>query len=251
MDYDRTAIAKTYDAARELPAAEKRRSLAFFTEHVPLDQVECILDLGCGTGRFSAALAETFEAKVIGIDPSETMLTEARAKYHGQDLTFQRAAAEALPLADRSVDMVFLSMVFHHLPKPELALKECARVLRAGKYLCLRNTTADEIASYPYLAFFPSIEAIIREALPTRQSLSNLFDEAGFALLADRTTRHDIAPDWQAFTDKIALRADSFVARLEEAEFRRGLEALRGYAAQQPARDAVGLNLDQIIVRRR
>jgi len=40
-----------------------------------------ILDLGCGTGRFSAALRARFEAEVIGIDPSKKMLEQARSFF--------------------------------------------------------------------------------------------------------------------------------------------------------------------------
>jgi len=41
------------------------------------------LDIGCGTGRYSTALAAHFNAHVIAVDPSEKMLAEARKRAKG------------------------------------------------------------------------------------------------------------------------------------------------------------------------
>jgi trans-aconitate methyltransferase len=48
--------------------------------HVKDQRIKTILDLGCGTGRFSEALRARFEAEVIGIDPSKKMLEQARSQ---------------------------------------------------------------------------------------------------------------------------------------------------------------------------
>jgi ubiquinone/menaquinone biosynthesis C-methylase UbiE len=45
-----------------------------------------VLDLGCGTGRFSEALAAQFDAHVIGLDPSLKMLQVAREKQTRETL---------------------------------------------------------------------------------------------------------------------------------------------------------------------
>ena len=66
------------------------------------------LDIGCGTGRYSMALAAHFNARVIAVDPSEKMLAEARKKAT-ERVRYERASAESLPLPDASIDMVFMS----------------------------------------------------------------------------------------------------------------------------------------------
>jgi ubiquinone/menaquinone biosynthesis C-methylase UbiE len=125
MDYDRTTIATTYDAARGHSSAVMRQWLDLVAAHVPFAP-QLIVDVGCGTGRFSDPLADRFAAKVIGIDPSQTMLAVARTKCATAHVEFRLAPAERLPLPDRSADLVFMSMVLHHLLDKE---SRSARVL--------------------------------------------------------------------------------------------------------------------------
>jgi ubiquinone/menaquinone biosynthesis C-methylase UbiE len=137
MDYDQTTMPSAYDAGRGYAPAV----LAFWLNTIaaPLagQRIGDILDLGCGTGRYTAALAAHFGARAVGVDPSEKMLAEARRKG-GRNTRFLRGSGEAIPLADDSVDMVFMSMVFHHFGGPKAAAKECYRVLREGGVACLR-----------------------------------------------------------------------------------------------------------------
>ena len=58
------------------------------------------------------------EPSVVAIDPSEQMLARARSKPSVR-VRYRRGSGEALPLADASVDMVFMSMVFHHFTAPD------------------------------------------------------------------------------------------------------------------------------------
>ena len=60
---------------------------------------------------------------MIGIDPSQTMLAVARTKCASTHVEFRLAPAERLPLADRSADLVFMSMVLHHLLDKETAAR--------------------------------------------------------------------------------------------------------------------------------
>src|SRR5690606_31699327 len=113
MDYDQTAMPAQYDAGRAYAPQVLQYWLETISRNLPVHQVSRILDLGCGTGRYSAALAEHFSADVEAIDPSEKMLEQALRKRHAR-VRFQSASGEKLPLPDRSIDLVFMSMVFHH-----------------------------------------------------------------------------------------------------------------------------------------
>src|SRR5688572_4487507 len=106
--------------------------------HVDAQSVERILDLGCGTGRFSEALAGSFGADVLGVDPSTKMLERARNKCRDARVRYLRGQAEAIPLQSGSVDVVFISMSFHHFSNRALAARECRRVLRASGSVFVR-----------------------------------------------------------------------------------------------------------------
>jgi SAM-dependent methyltransferase len=91
------------------------------------------LDLGCAYGFLvEAARAEGFAA--FGVDVSRFALGEARTRVSGAaDLAC--AYGEALPLADRCLDVITAFDILEHVPDPRLLLAECARVLRPGGLL--------------------------------------------------------------------------------------------------------------------
>jgi ArsR family transcriptional regulator len=87
-------------------------------------------DLGCGTGQVSAALAP-FVARVISVDGSAAMLQAARKRLHAFDnIDLRRGDLEALPIDDGRLDAATLMLVLHHVPEPERALADVARVLK-------------------------------------------------------------------------------------------------------------------------
>ena len=89
-------------------------------------------DLGCGTGQMTAALAP-FVQHVIAIDGSAAMLQAAKKRLHGfSNVELRRGDLEALPIDDQRLDAATLTLVLHHLPEPERALREVSRVLKPG-----------------------------------------------------------------------------------------------------------------------
>jgi SAM-dependent methyltransferase len=101
------------------------------------------LDVGCGTGRALPALAEAAGpgGLVLGLDLTPEMVTAARRA--GRDRVARLAIADArrLPLAGRSVDVVFAAGLVHHLPDPAAGLAELARVARPGARLAIFHPT--------------------------------------------------------------------------------------------------------------
>jgi len=89
-------------------------------------------DLGCGTGRLSAALAP-FVARVYAVDGSRAMLEAARERLAAFDNVELRAGElEHLPLDDGVLDVATLVLALHHAPEPERVLAEAHRVVRSG-----------------------------------------------------------------------------------------------------------------------
>lgn len=91
-----------------------------------------VVDLGCGTGQSTAALAP-FVRRVIGIDQSTAMLKAAKKRTAGLDnVELRQGSLEALPLEDASVDGALLLLALTYVSDPAPALAELARVLRPG-----------------------------------------------------------------------------------------------------------------------
>jgi SAM-dependent methyltransferase len=93
-----------------------------------------VLDVATGPGHVAAAAAAR-GAEPVGVDIAEGMLAVAR-RDHPQ-LDFRTADAEALPFGDSSFDAVVGAFVLNHLPRPEVAAAELARVLASGGRLAL------------------------------------------------------------------------------------------------------------------
>ncbi len=250
MDYDKTEIPSSYDAARGYSPDVLARWLDLISAQVPAAAISDIIDLGCGTGRYSTALAERFDARVLGIDPSEKMLSAARKNTADDRVDFRPGPGETLPADDAAADMVFMSMVFHHLAEPERTAGECRRVLRPDGFLCLRNSTVDEAGSFPYLDFFPGVRAVIEARLTSRARIREVFEGAGFEMAAHDVVAHRMSPDWSSFADKMALGADSMLARLPDDAFRQGIAALRAHAARTDPRQPVMVDIDFFVFRR-
>ena len=80
MDYDLTNIPAGYDRGRDHGPEVLNLWMSVIESRVEVRSVRTILDLGCGTGRFSECLASRFGACVVGVDPSAKMLEQARQK---------------------------------------------------------------------------------------------------------------------------------------------------------------------------
>jgi 2-polyprenyl-3-methyl-5-hydroxy-6-metoxy-1,4-benzoquinol methylase len=96
---------------------------------------ERVLDLGCGAGEFSAALAAA-GAQPIGVDVAAEALRRAAARAPGLDLRLWRAG-EPLPLDDNAVDVVWAGEVIEHVADVAPWLSEVRRVLRPRGTLLL------------------------------------------------------------------------------------------------------------------
>lgn len=232
MDYDKTDIPASYDRARVRTPEVLELWMKTISAHTTDRTIRAILDLGCGTGRFSPSLVSHFDASVTGIDPSRKMLAEARRKATDPRIRYVLGRAEAVPLADHSVDLVFVSMVFHHFDNPVAAARECRRVLRERAVLFLRAGTVEQIPPYPYVRFFPTTVPLLEKRLNHRGFIRDTFESAGFQAMEWGLVTQEVAPTVAVYADQLAMGADSILAALSPEEFAAGLSDLRAYAAR-------------------
>ena len=229
MDYDRTDIPAAYDRGRDHGPEVLALWMDAIEAHLAGKRVNGILDLGCGTGRFSAGLAARFDTEVIGIDPSAKMLEQARAKQRDTGVRYDTGSAESIPLPTESIDLIFMSMSLHHFEDPALAARESRRVLRPGGDVVVRTGSRGQIEAYPYVPFFPSSRSILEDLLPSTSQICAWFEEAGFQTLVSEVIFQTIAPDWATYADKLSAGGDSVIAQLGQEELDSGLRAIRNH----------------------
>ncbi len=157
---------------------------------------ERALDIAGGTGDVAGRLAAP-DRSVLVCDPSLAMMEAGRARGISE-VNWLAAAAESLPIADASVDLVTVAFGIRNVTRMEEALAEIFRVLKpGGRFLCLEFSRpaawlrpfyqafswtviprlgrwiAKDPDAYDYL-----IESIRR--FPEQEVLKDLFEEAGF-----------------------------------------------------------------------
>ncbi len=136
---------------------------------------ESILDIGCGTGRLLRKAATRWPtARLIGVDPAEGMVKEARRLTPGA--LFHVSLAETLPLPDGSVDLVLSTVSFHHWQNQVQGVKQVARVLHPGGIFVLVDL------------FMPlGLQRIHRHGRQANPSaVSGMFAQAGLSVQAQR-----------------------------------------------------------------
>jgi SAM-dependent methyltransferase len=160
------------------PWAWERRRALLLAEARPADRV---LDLGCGAGRFVAALQAT-GADPVGVEIAEAALERARANAPGADL--RRLADDgSIPLEHASVDLVWCSEVLEHVADTAHLLLEVRRVLRPGGRVLVTvpfhgRVKAAAIALASFEAHFDPLGQHLR--FYTRRSLTAALRQAGF-----------------------------------------------------------------------
>jgi SAM-dependent methyltransferase len=231
--FARPEHARDYPEARALPPDTLQRWGEVIGGAVPRAGVRAVLDLGAGTGRFSALLADLFGAAVVAVEPAWSML--ARRQASGRpDVRFVGAAAEALPLRAAAMDLAFLSMIYHHLADAPAALAELRRVVRRGGWVVMRTSTREIVESLPLYEFFPEARELDRGRMPWRQELMAVFASHGFAARARTTVSQRFADDPADWLGKVALRGLSSLQLLPDAVFQRRLARFANHCLTAP-----------------
>lgn len=73
---------------------------------------------------------------------------------------------------------------------------------------------------------------MLEELLPDHARVREVFEAAGFHLVASEIVTQTIAPSWAAYLEKLSAGGDSVLARLSQQELEGGLAALRSHAAE-------------------
>jgi ubiquinone/menaquinone biosynthesis C-methylase UbiE len=249
LNYDKTDVHARYDAAQKLPDEIMSEWMEVVRSCVSGAEISTIVDLGSGTGRFLAPLQRCFNADVIGIDPSWKMLNVAAQSGAAREFCIL-GRAEQIPLQSKSIDLVFMSVVWHLLSDKAQACREIHRVLRHGGYFFLRTPTLETLDSETYLKFFPMADQINRARMPSRAAFRQFFSDGDLRLCDHVIVKHRQSATMAEYIERVALRALSDLVSLSDEEFESGMQALRHYGATAGVDARPTIDIDLFVLRR-
>ena len=218
--------------------------VSWLQNRLSLKEGKVALDLGAGTGKFTAYLVKT-GAQVIAVEPVQQMREQLSRKL--PDIDARDGTAVSIPLPDASVDAVTCAQAFHWFGTRQ-ALAEICRVLKPSGKLGLiwnmRDETVDWIAKLthiitPYEGDTPRFaKGTWKEAFP--------FD--GLSPLREDHFRHSHtgSPE-DVIIDRV--RSTSFIAALPPDEEAKVVAQLRALIAATPAlagKDVVSVPYDTV-----
>jgi ubiquinone/menaquinone biosynthesis C-methylase UbiE len=203
---------------------------------------ESILDLGCGTGSLTLALARRSSAsRVCGLDVSAAYIDYARRRTSDPHLTFQVGDACAVPFPQASFDRVLSLLMLHFVPAASTAVAEMRRVARPGAVVAAAvwdargGVVAHRIFLDTAAALDPQANAL-RGRNCTRPmmrpgELAAAWQEAGFQDIGETTLTirmdyADFGDFWSPYLGRQGPAAD-YVAGLDPAAVSRLWEHVR------------------------
>ncbi len=208
------------------------------------------LDVGCGTGNYTLALAAK-GADLTGLDPSARMLAAARAKPDAARVRWCEAPAEAMPFADGTFAGATAVLSLHHMADMAAAFGEIGRVLDPARgRLVLFTSTPEQMRRYWLGRYFPGLMRRSIARMPPPDAVHAALAAAGlgridtepYAVRADLEDRFlysgKLMPE--LYLDaRFRAGSSSFAALADPAELEAGLARL--------ARDIASGRLAEII----
>lgn len=180
--YDSSSTADTY----------QRPSQRMALDEMQLEPGMHVLDLGCGTGTGTLAIASKLRGtgRVVGIDLSEKMIAEANKKRSAslyQNVTFRVGSGHELQ-DKNTFDYVVSTNAFHHFYKKEKIFSRIYRALKNQGQFIIEDFCDD----FPLMRLFDTVGKIFERGhagSTTSQGLSVLLAEAGFVETALSTSK--------------------------------------------------------------
>jgi SAM-dependent methyltransferase len=218
---DYSKIAEYYDNVRPAPAPVLVSKIVEFGK---ISKGSSVLDVGCGTGRFSVTISDITGSDMCALDPSVEMLKHATLKDRSKRILWIRAEGQHLPFKDGLFDCVYMTAALHHIEDKEKAIHEVYRVLRRDGS-CLIMTFSHYAIRRHVTHDFPGVVAIDLKRIPSVPSVKSIMTMAGF-----RATHHHTVKIEEGYVptdeylERVRNKYMSTLTLLDEEAFQRGLK---------------------------
>lgn len=232
--YKSKKAAANYDSARTLPEHATSLLTGILKDNTPVNSVSSVLDLGGGTGRFSPLLHTLYDCPVYTLDPSVEMLKKGTAR-HFKGVHWLTSTAEYIPLRSGSVDLTWMSNVYHHLENPADACREIYRVLIDEGNLVIRNGTQETDSEIVWNKFFPEAIGFDKDRIPHKQDIIDFVSSHGFDFIEYIVIYQLFASSYREYYEKISQRGLSSLLAISDEAFYNGCEKFREWVDKQPA----------------
>jgi len=216
-------ISRIYDISRVVNTETKEKLIRLL--HIVNDSV--ILDMGCGTGNYTYALRRVAK-NVIGIDLSQSMLEQARAKF--SKLPLICGDVTSIPFKSETFDGAFAIQVLHHVKEKELFLREAYRILRKQASVAVHACSHQQMRAFWFYYYFPRGLVVDLERMPDSTEVASLLEKVGFSNVGIEICYHDVVvadETPERYLDKDYRNSISTFAFLTEEEIEKGCEKIR------------------------
>jgi len=232
-------IADYYDEVRPPPASIWISKVIELGE---IDDYGCILDVGCGTGRFPLGISNQKKALICSLEPSGEMLKKAVEKDHEKRVLWVQGDGQNMPFKDDFFDCVYMTLVIHHIEDKKSALREIYRTLKSGGN-CVIMTNSHSRLKKHVLRYFPEFTAIDLKRFPTIPALKKMMVKAGFRNVHHHVVKHgEESVSTDEYLDRVRKKYISTLTLLSEEEFQRGINVF-----ERRAREKYGEQIRRIL----
>ncbi len=151
--------------------------------------IKNILDIGTGAGDFVKVLDDTFgdSVAIVGTDPGEQWLKEARERFPKEHIQFIRMEGEKLGFNDDSFDVVSISNALHHLKDIEQGFSEMKRVLKPNGWVVINEISDGDLNEaqenqkmlHHFKSFVDRLHGISHKKTWTKEEIVDIVKENG------------------------------------------------------------------------
>lgn len=247
-DYD-DKLHKVYAKARRLLPETVLAWMAFLTKYIDHPPGMPILDLGSGTGRFSHPIAEHFNCRVVGVEPSDCMRQQAEEAESDPRVSYLKGDATHIPLPDCSCSHAWLSMVIHNVDDLRACALELRRVLAPDGLAFIRNSFKELVGQICMYEFFPLARQIDEERIPSSAEVITAFGRGGMALVAHEHLDQVIDRSFREHVDRIRQRGISTLQMIGDDDFGLGIEQMEHAIPRFPPDQAVTERIDLLVLK--